>query len=107
MRPYNPIIRLYVSLTFDKYFTVFSHSTEIEAPKISDLITQTGSNATGIVANATSSYIDVIQTSTANFVTVGNGGQSISYKEPKSVNYLNDTITYENVIAGTFSITAS
>lgn len=91
----------------DKYFTVFSHSTEIEAPKIGDQITQAGSNATGIVAAATSSFIDVIQTSTANFVTVGNGGQTISYKEPKSVNYLNDTITYENVIAGTFSITAS
>ena len=91
----------------DKYFTVFSHSTEIEAPKISDKITQAGSNATGIVAAATSSYIDVIQTSTQNFVTVGNGGQTISYVEPKSVDYLNDTITYENVVAGTFSITAS
>lgn len=91
----------------DKYFTVFSHSTEIEAPKVADQITQAGSNATGIVAAATSSYIDVIQTSTANFVTVANSGQTISYKEPKSVNYLNDTITYENVAAGTFSITAS
>ena len=91
----------------DKYFTVFSHSTEIEAPKVADQITQAGSNATGIVAAATSSYIDVIQTSTANFVTVANSGQTISYKEPKSVNYLNDTITYENVAAGTFSITAT
>ena len=91
----------------DKYFTVFSHSTETEAPKIADQITQAGSNATGIVAAATSSYIDVIQTSTANFVTVANSGQTISYKEPKSVNYLNDTITYENVAAGTFSITAT
>ena len=91
----------------DKYFTVFSHSTEIEAPKVADQITPAGSNATGIVAAATSSYIDVIQTSTANFVTVANSGQTISYKEPKSVNYLNDTITYENVAAGTFSITAS
>ena len=91
----------------DKYFTVFSHSTEIEAPKVADQITQAGSNATGIVAAATSSYIDVIQTSTANFVTVANSGHTISYNEPKSVHYLNDTITYENVAAGTFSITAS
>jgi hypothetical protein len=87
----------------DKYYTVLSHSTEIEAPKISDRITQANTSATGIVANATSSFIDVIQTSNQSFAT--NGG-TISYVEPSSVNYLNDTITYENIVAGTFSITA-
>jgi hypothetical protein len=90
----------------DKYFTVFSHTPETELPKIADRITQAGSNAVGVVVNATSSFIDVIRTSSASFVTVGSGGQTISYVEPKSVNYSTDVITYENIIAGTFSISA-
>lgn len=90
----------------DKFFTVTSFTTEIEQPKAGDKLTQTSSGAIGFVANATSSFIDVVLSGTTNFVTQGSGGGIVNYVEGKSVDYNTDVITYENIIAGSFNVTA-
>lgn len=87
--------------SFYQYFTATSVTAEAESPKISDKITQ--GSATGIIANATTSFIDVVKTSTANFSA---GATTVVYNEPKTVNYDTDTITYENETSGSFLISS-
>ena len=86
---------------FERYYSVSSLTSEFESPKVADKINN-GSGTTGIIVNATSSYIDVY--TLTGTLTVS--GTNISYFEPKSVNYDTDVITYENESSGTFQIAA-
>lgn len=80
------------------FYVAASATTEVEIPKISDRIVQGG--VTGVVANATSSYIDIFKETDGAFVT-----GAVTYYEPKSVNYADTgTITYENEKGGDFNI---
>jgi len=90
----------------DKFYSVSSFTTEIEQPKAGDKITQASSGAIGFVANATSSFVDIVLSGTTNFTTQGNGGGVVNYVEGKSVDYNTDVITYENIITGSFNVTA-
>jgi len=90
----------------DKFYTVSSFSSEIEQPKAGDKITQASSGAIGFVANATSSFVDVVLSGSTNFTTQGSGGGVVNYVEGKSVDFNTDTITYESIITGSFDVTA-
>ena len=80
------------------YYVAASASVEVEIPKISDRIVQGA--VTGVVANATSSYIDIYKETDGQF-QVG----AVEYFEPKSVNYADTgTVTYENLKSGDFNI---
>lgn len=80
------------------YYVAASATVEVETPKISDRIVQ--GSVTGVVANATTSYVDIYKETDGAFLT-----GAASYYEPKSVNYENTgTITYENEKSGDFNI---
>ena len=80
------------------FYVAASATTEVEIPKISDRIVQ--GSVTGIVANATSSYIDVFKETAGAFST-----GATEYFEPKTVNYDNTgSIIYENAKSGDFNI---
>ena len=80
------------------YYVAASIGVEVEIPKISDRIVQGA--VTGVVANATSSYIDIFKETDGQFQT-----GATEYFEPKSVNYANTgTVTYENLKGGDFNI---
>ena len=92
-------------ITSEKDYKSSSVSVETEAPKIADTITQASSGATGIIANATGSFVDIIRTSSASFATTGSGGGSITCREPIFVNYETDTISYETFAHAQFTTT--
>ena len=83
---------------YDNFYVAASANVEVEVPKVSDRIVQGA--VTGIVANATSSYIDVFKETDGSFAP-----GATQYFEPKSVNYDGvGTITYENQKSGDFNI---